>query len=125
LRILSRGPSRAGKVGRIIVIVDYRRCERVDLVCIDFHIFSSSDWIFSGDVFTPGDGCFLRTSRRLAVNRALGNLRASIVAPTTLGQLIVMAILAGPMSSKPSTAAQFVGGLIVFAIWLVNRASLQ
>jgi drug/metabolite transporter (DMT)-like permease len=61
----------------------------------------------------------------LAINHAQVNLRASIVAPRTLGQPIVTAILAVPMLGKPSTAAQFVGGLIVCSVWLVNRASLQ
>jgi drug/metabolite transporter (DMT)-like permease len=59
----------------------------------------------------------------LAVGYALGHLKASIVAPTMLGQPVVTALLAIPLLGEPLGAAQIVGGLAVLTgIYLVHAS---
>ncbi len=58
----------------------------------------------------------------LAINYALGHLKASIVSPTLLGQPVLTAILAVPLLNQPLTLPQIVGGVVVLAgVWIVHR----
>lgn len=58
----------------------------------------------------------------LAVNYALGHLRASLVSPTLLAQPVLTAILAVPLLGQPLGGLQIGGGLAVLAgIWVVHR----
>lgn len=57
----------------------------------------------------------------LAISYALGHLRASVVAPTLLGQPVLTAILAVPLLGQGLAASQIAGGVIVLGgIWLVH-----
>ncbi|MBI5304693.1 MAG: DMT family transporter [Chloroflexi bacterium] len=62
----------------------------------------------------------------LSVNYALGHLPASIVAPTSLGQPVVTAILAIPLLGQSLDGLQIVGGLLVMAgIIIVHRSKAR
>lgn len=62
----------------------------------------------------------------LSVNYALGHLPASIVAPTSLGQPVVTALLAIPLLDQPLDLWQIIGGVLVLAgIILVHRAKTK
>lgn len=58
----------------------------------------------------------------LAINYALGHLRASLVAPTLLAQPVLTALLGVPLLNEPLTPAQILGGAIVIAgILIVHK----
>jgi drug/metabolite transporter (DMT)-like permease len=60
----------------------------------------------------------------LAVNYALGHLRASIVSPTFLGQPVITAILGVPLLGQPITTPQIIGGIIILGgILIIHRAN--
>jgi drug/metabolite transporter (DMT)-like permease len=60
----------------------------------------------------------------LSVGYALGHLRASLVAPTMVGQPVVTALLAIPLLGEHLAPVQWIGGAVVLAgIYLVHRAS--
>ncbi len=62
----------------------------------------------------------------LAINYALGHLRASLVAPTLLLQPVLTAGFAVPLLNQPISTTQVVGGLLVLAgILLVHRSELK
>jgi drug/metabolite transporter (DMT)-like permease len=62
----------------------------------------------------------------LSVNYALGHLPASIVAPTSLGQPVVTALLAIPLLGQPLGIVQILGGLLVMAgIIIVHRSKVR
>jgi drug/metabolite transporter (DMT)-like permease len=64
-----------------------------------------------------------QTGGYLAVGYALGHLRASLVAPTMIGQPVVTALLAIPLLGETLSASQWLGGLAVLAgIYLVHRS---
>jgi len=59
----------------------------------------------------------------LAINYALGHLRASLVAPTLLGQPVLAALLAVPLLGQSIGIAQMIGGVLVIGgIFIVHRA---
>lgn len=59
----------------------------------------------------------------LAVGYALGYLRASLVAPTMLGQPVVTALLAIPLLGETLGMGQVIGGVAVLAgIYLVHAS---
>ncbi len=59
----------------------------------------------------------------LAINYALGQLPASIVSPTMLGQPAFTALLAGPLLGEWLSPWQVVGGVVVLlGVWLVHRS---
>ncbi len=59
----------------------------------------------------------------LAINYALGNLPASLVAPTMLGQPVVTAILAVLLLGESLLPWQIVGGIVVLVgIYVVHRS---
>ena len=58
----------------------------------------------------------------LALNYALGHLRAAVVSPTLLMQPVLTAVIAVPLLGQPLTVPQVVGGAIVLAgIFIVHR----
>jgi drug/metabolite transporter (DMT)-like permease len=58
----------------------------------------------------------------LAINYALGHLRASLIAPTLLGQPVITALLAVPLLGQSLSAVQVLGGLLVLSgIYIVHR----
>jgi drug/metabolite transporter (DMT)-like permease len=58
----------------------------------------------------------------LALNYALGHLRASIVAPTLLGQPVLTALLAVPLLGQSIGWVQVAGGALVLGgIWVVHQ----
>jgi drug/metabolite transporter (DMT)-like permease len=60
----------------------------------------------------------------LSVGYALGHLRASLVAPTMVGQPVVTALLAIPLLGEHLAPVQWIGGAVVLTgIYLVHRAS--
>jgi len=60
----------------------------------------------------------------VAVGYALGHLRASLVAPTMVGQPVMTALLAIPLLGERLTAVQWIGGAAVLAgIVLVHRSN--
>ncbi len=61
----------------------------------------------------------------LSVSYALGHLRASIVAPTLLGQPVLTALIAVPLLGQPLAMVQVVGGALVLAgILIVHRTNV-
>jgi len=59
----------------------------------------------------------------LAVGYALGHLRASLVAPTMVGQPVVTALLAIPLLGEHLAPVQWLGGAVVLlGIYLVHRS---
>lgn len=57
----------------------------------------------------------------LAINYALGHLKASAVSVSLLGQAVVTALLSIPILGETLGAVQTVGGLLVLSgIYLVN-----
>ncbi len=62
----------------------------------------------------------------LALNYALGHLRASLVSATMLGQPVITAILGVPLLNQPISFLQITGGIIVLAgILMVHRTHAQ
>jgi len=62
----------------------------------------------------------------LSVNYALGHLPASIVAPTSLGQPVVTALLAIPLLGQSLDLIQVLGGVLVLAgIIIVHRSKTK
>ncbi|MGE5361166.1 MAG: DMT family transporter [Bacteroidales bacterium] len=60
----------------------------------------------------------------LAISYALGHVRASVVAPTLLGQPVLTAVLAVPLLGQHLAASQIAGGIVVIVgILLVHSAS--
>jgi drug/metabolite transporter (DMT)-like permease len=59
----------------------------------------------------------------LAINYAQGQLPATLVAPTLLGQPVVTALLAGPLLGETLTWIELLGGVIVLVgIYVVHRS---
>ncbi|TFH37504.1 MAG: DMT family transporter [Anaerolineales bacterium] len=59
----------------------------------------------------------------LAINYAQGHLRATLVAPTLLGQPVVTALLAGPLLGEQLTWIGILGGATVLTgIYIVHRS---
>ena len=62
----------------------------------------------------------------LAINYALGHLRAAIVSASLLGQAVVTALLAVPLLGEGLYAGQLAGGRLVLAgIHIVNRRGVE
>ena len=58
----------------------------------------------------------------LAINYALGHLRASVVSVSLLGQAVVMALVAIPLLGEGPDMGQLAGGVLVLGgIHIVNR----
>ncbi len=71
-----------------------------------------------------GLGLFSQLGGWLAINHALGHLRAAHVSVSLLGQAVVTALLAMPLLGEFPAANQVGGGILVLAgIYLVNRRS--
>ena len=69
-------------------------------------------------------GLFSHLSGYLAINYALGHLRASSVSVTLLGQPVITALLSIPLLSEILSVQQIIGGIIVLiGVYLVNRRS--
>lgn len=67
-------------------------------------------------------GLFSHLGGYLAINYALGHLRASSVSVTLLGQPVITALLSIPLLSEWLSVQQIVGGAIVLVgVYLVNR----
>ncbi|HEX2998495.1 MAG TPA: DMT family transporter [Anaerolineales bacterium] len=67
-------------------------------------------------------GLFSHLSGYLAINYALGHLRASSVSVTLLGQPVITALLSIPLLGEWLSIQQIIGGLIVLVgVYLVNR----
>ncbi len=67
-------------------------------------------------------GLFSHLSGYLAINYALGHLRASSVSVTLLGQPVITALLSIPLLGEMLSVQQIVGGTIVLiGVYLVNR----
>ncbi|MBI3913437.1 MAG: DMT family transporter [Chloroflexi bacterium] len=65
-----------------------------------------------------------QVSGYLAINYALGHLRASIVSPSLLGQPVLTALIAVPLLGQSLGIGQIAGGALVLAgIWIVHRTS--
>jgi drug/metabolite transporter (DMT)-like permease len=62
----------------------------------------------------------------LAINYALGRLRATAVSVTLLGQPVITALLAIPLLGELLTVNQIIGGVLVLVgIYLVNDPRLS
>jgi len=58
----------------------------------------------------------------LAINFALGQVKASVVSVTLLGQPVVTALAAWPLLGEPLGAAQVAGGILILAgVFIVNK----
>jgi len=69
-----------------------------------------------------GMGLFSQLGGWLAINYALGHLRAAPVSVTLLGQAVVTALLAMPLLGEFPALNQVLGGLLVLAgIYVVNQ----
>ena len=69
-----------------------------------------------------GLGLFSQLGGWLAINYALGHLRAAHVSVSLLGQAVVTALLAMPLLGEFPVSNQIVGGVLVLAgIYIVNR----
>ncbi|HMB23006.1 MAG TPA: DMT family transporter [Anaerolineales bacterium] len=67
-------------------------------------------------------GLFSHLSGYLAINYALGHLRASSVSVTLLGQPVITALLSIPLLGEWLSIQQIIGGAIVLVgVYLVNR----
>ena len=92
-------------------------------------------WCFCGVLGTPltgystkswwalvGMGLFSQLGGWLAINYALGHLRAAYVSVSLLGQAVVTTLLAMPLLGEFPARHQVVGGLLVLVgIYVVNR----
>jgi drug/metabolite transporter (DMT)-like permease len=59
----------------------------------------------------------------LAISYALGQLPASLVSPTMLGQPVVTAILAGPLLGEAISGLQIIGGVaVIVGVLVVHRS---
>src|SRR5579872_6342100 len=62
----------------------------------------------------------------LAINYALGHMRASIVSVTLLAQPVLTALFAVPLLGEPLASNQILGGVVALAgIYLVNRSAAK
>lgn len=67
-------------------------------------------------------GLFSHLSGYLAINYALGHLRASSVSVSLLGQPVITALLSIPLLGEMLSVQQIIGGTIVLiGVYLVNR----
>ncbi len=70
-------------------------------------------------------GLFSHLSGYLAINYALGHLRASSVSVSLLGQPVITALLSIPLLGEMLSVQQIIGGTIVLlGVFLVNRRSM-
>ncbi len=60
----------------------------------------------------------------LAINFALGHIKASVVSVSLLGQPVVTALAAWPLLGEPLGVAQVAGGLLILAgVFVVNKSN--